>query len=254
MRFTVAGIYLIWISALTSIAQSYDHTSVFAHNDYDQPVPFYRAYSLQVGFIEADIFLRGDQLMVAHHQNEIKVGRTLDSLYLIPLQREIRKNNGSAYVDAGLSLVLMIDLKTEGTSTLKKLADKLSQYNELITAKNFQVAISGNVPDPDQWKNYPTFIHFDGRPNINYSDEQLARVTLISNSFGNYSHWDGKGSIPKEDRKKIEAVVKSVHVRGKKLRFWGAPDFENGWQTLMKLKVDVIGSDHVPDLVAYLKK
>src|SRR5687767_9933128 len=106
----------IWIFVLSftyslpGMAQHYTPSQVFAHNDYVRPKPFYTAYDLGVGYIEADVFLQDGDLLVAHHRNEIVPGRTLEKLYLQPLLEKIQKH-GSVYDDAGRTLTLMIDLK-----------------------------------------------------------------------------------------------------------------------------------------------
>ncbi len=243
--------FIICIAGLQSLAQNYTSSSVFAHNDYEKPIPFYSAYHLQAGYIEADIFLQDGRLMVAHTRSEIDTNLTLDSLYLIPLQRSIRKNKGYAYADQQKSLTLMIDLKTDGNSTMQALVNTLNRYPDLINANNLKVVISGNVPDPASWEKIPSFIHFDGRPGIAYSPAQLERIQLISTSFP--VKWNGKGVLTTEDRDKITALRDDVHGKGKKIRFWGAPDFENAWIQFMNLQIDIIGSDQISILVPFIK-
>jgi alkaline phosphatase len=247
---------LLWVLlALCGIqghAQQYTSSSVFAHNDYVQPIPFYAAYQLQVGYIEADIFLQNGKLLVAHTQAEIDPTNTLDSLYLKPLLKRININGGYAYKDIKKSLSLMIDLKTEGLATLHALVKLLEHYPKLTAAKNFEIVISGNVPEPARWAEFPSFIHFDGRPGKLYTTEQLARVSLISTSFTQYSRWNGKGVLSALDLQKIQQVKSEARAIGKKLRFWAAPDFENAWIQLMKLNVDVIGSDQVSNLITFI--
>jgi len=247
---------LLWVLlALCGIqghAQQYTSSLVFAHNDYVQPIPFYAAYQFQVGYIEADIFLQNGKLLVAHTQAEIDPTITLDSLYLKPLLKQINSNGGYAYKDIKKSLNLMIDLKTEGLATLHALVKLLEHYPKLRTAKNFEIVISGNVPEPARWVEFPSFIHFDGRPGKSYTTEQLARVSLISAAFTDYSRWNGKGVLPASDLQKIQQVRAETHAAGKKLRFWAAPDFENAWIQLMKLNVDVIGSDQVSNLITFI--
>ena len=233
-------------------AQSYTAQSVFAHNDYVKLNAFYESYGYGVGYIEADIFFRDNELLVAHSRQEIKNERTLRNLYLTPLQNEIDKNNGWAYPDTTMHLTLMIDLKTEGTSTLKELVRQLKEFPGLLSCKGLDIAVSGNVPPPDTWDQFPAFIKFDGRPGIQYNELQLARVLLISTSFWDHSKWDGSVELPEIDKQKMTNLIGSVHALGKKIRFWAAPDFESGWTTLMNLDVDVIGTDRVPDLVSFL--
>ena len=111
--------FLLSVTLFTASSQEYTLSSIFAHNDYVHPIPFYTAYFQQVGFIEADVFLTKNGLMVAHEQKEIEVERTLDELYLKPLSEKIKKQQGFVYADHAKTLTLMIDLKTEGVFYVK---------------------------------------------------------------------------------------------------------------------------------------
>lgn len=254
MAMKIISSILLCSVSLIAVSQHYTPSSVFAHNDYAQVNPFYGAYENRVGYIEADIFLRNNELFVAHLQTEINAERTLASLYLIPLQETIIKNKGWAYPDSTITLTLMIDLKTEGVATANKLVDQLNQHKELLMCKTLEIMISGNVPDPKLWKDIPPFIFMDGRPNIPYTADQLDRVGLISTNFNQYVSWSGKDKLKEEYLTKLELLIRSVHSKGKKIRFWAAPDFENGWKTLQGLGVDVIGTDNVEGLMAFMKK
>lgn len=117
-------------------AQDYTTSQVFAHNDYVRKDPFYTAYDLGVGYIEADVFLQDGALMVAHHRNEIADGRTLQTLYLEPLSQKIRQFKGSVYQDPEQKLTLMIDLKTEGVSTLNAIVGLINKYPALMNSPN----------------------------------------------------------------------------------------------------------------------
>ena len=93
LRLLMFSVLLFFVSCLN--AQEYTAASVFAHNDYVHPIPFYSSYYLQAGFIEADIFLKGDMLLVAHTTSEIDEANTLESLYLNPIQKNIDVVNPS---------------------------------------------------------------------------------------------------------------------------------------------------------------
>jgi len=242
--FTVVGI--------TTNGQEYTTSSIFAHNDYVHPIPFLTSYYQQVGFIEADIFLQQGELMVAHTRQEISKGRTLEELYLKPLVDKINTHNGFVYATQDKPLTLMVDLKTEGTTTLKVLVQKLKLYPSLQRCPTFTLVISGNVPDPATWKDYPAFIFFDGRPGRPYTDEQWKRISFVSTAFSDHATWNGKGVLTKAEHEKITSLITKVHAAGKKIRFWGAPDFPNAWLTFMNLKVDILGTDDVAGLSKFI--
>ena len=250
---TTTYLFLLFL-ATPSLAQPFSSSSIFAHNDYVQPNPFFSSYDNQVGYIEADVFLINNELFVAHTQKEIKEGKTLSALYLDPLQKKIIGNKGRAYSDSTLTLTLMIDLKSEGVAAVANLVVQLNGYPELITCQSLKIMISGNVPDPSLWKNIPSIIYMDGRPGIAYTLEQLERIGLISTNFNNHARWNGSGELPPGSKAKIETLIREVQAKGKKLRFWAAPDFENGWETLMSLKVDVIGTDAVDQLTDFINR
>lgn len=231
----------------------YSPANVHAHNDYEQPVPFFAAYAAQVGSMEADIFLQNGELYVAHDLKDIRPDRTLEALYLKPLQKQIQQNNGTPYSQPKAKLQLLVDLKTDGKATLPVLVKMLEKYPEISTNPAVQVVISGNRPAPATWAQYPDFIYFDGRPGEHYTREQLERVALFSDNFRNYTQWNGKGPIAKNERNKIEHLVDSVHQLNRKFRFWATSDNKTSWQTLMHLGVDYIGTDDVVGLTSYLK-
>ena len=224
-----------------------------AHNDYEQPVPFFAAYDAQVGSIEADVFLQNGALYVAHDPEDIRPDRTLEALYLKPLQKKIQQNNGTPYSQPETKLQLLIDLKTDGKATLPVLVKTLEKYPGISKNPAVQVVISGNRPAPAAWSQYPDFIYFDGRPAETYTPQQLARIALFSDSFRNYTQWKGEGPIAQKEQDKIEQLVDSVHQMNRKFRFWATPDNERSWQTLMQLGVDYIGTDDVAGLTSFLK-
>ncbi|HEY9045125.1 MAG TPA: alkaline phosphatase [Ohtaekwangia sp.] len=234
-------------------SQVYTSSSIHAHNDYVQPIPFFAAYYQQVGSIEADVFLLNNELYVAHTDKEIATDKTLDKLYLAPLAEKIKFHNGGVYAK-GTPLNLLIDLKTEGIPTLQALVKKLKKYPALTNCSALTITISGSVPDPSRWAEFPNYIHFDGRPTVVYTPQQLARVSMISDDFSSYTTWNGKGIILAPDKKKIQDAIASVHARGKKIRFWATPDQVNAWRTLQKLQVDYIGTDNVTALATFIAK
>lgn len=249
--FTLLGAMTI----VSAQCQTFDASRIFAHNDYARAVPFYTAYDLGVGYIEADIFLYEDTtLSVAHEQEEITEGRTLEVLYLAPLMEKVRQHNGSVYADSARSLTLMIDLKTAGEPTLSAVVRLLQRYPELLSCRTLHFMISGNVPPPARWPAYPDFITFDGRPQTRYTDSQWARIAMISTSFTQHFKWDGRSKITGDMRAKIGALVKEAHLKGKPFRFWATPDFEDAWKELRGLPIDVVGTDDVAGLYAFLQQ
>ena len=232
-------------------AQEYTSSNIHSHNDYESKLPFYGAYSNETGVIEADVFLVNNELFVAHTSKEIASHNTLKSMYLEPLSSKL-KNLGSKAYPSNKALLLMIDIKSDADSTLKVIAQQLKTFPDIIANKNIKVVISGNRPNPAQWKDYPEFIYFDGRLNENYTTEELARVEMISEDLHELTVWNGKGVLTQADLEKIQSTIKKVHNQNKKIRFWATQDNVNTWMTLMNLKVDFIGTDNVPELTHFI--
>jgi alkaline phosphatase len=238
-----------WISASAQSPQS-----IFAHNDYLKPNPFHAAYQERVGYIEVDVFLKGNELLVAHTRKQLEAGRNIEGMYLKPLLAEVLKNDGFAYPDSTLSLRLMIDIKTDVMPTLRRLVEILSGYPDLTVCKNLYFTISGNMPAPRDWAWVPPFISFDGRPGISYDEEQLKRVPLVSANFNGYSSWKGKREMDPRDRARLAEAILTVHLLGKPVRFWASPDTRNAWEQLAALGVDVINTDDVKRVVEFLRE
>lgn len=246
-------LFFVFLYQGLSAQKLYTAANVHAHNDYQQPVPFFAAHSKQVGSIEADVFLQNGELYVAHELKEIQPGHTLEALYLRPLQKQIQKNKGTPYSQTEAKLQLLIDLKTDGKATLPVLVKTLEKFPEISNNPAIQIVISGNKPDPTTWSQSPDFIHFDGTPGEPYTPEELQRIALFSDNFRKYTQWKGKGLIANNERDRIKHLVDSTHQLNKKFRFWATPDNETSWQTLTQLGVDYLGTDDVVGLTKYLK-
>lgn len=232
----------------------YSTANAHSHNDYEQAIPFRAAYDQQFGSIEADVFLQDGKLLVAHQRSELSSGKTLEALYLDPLNQCIKKNNGFVYNDKSRTLQLMIDLKTQSVPTLDKLIEILGRYPALTSASSLKIVISGNRPPARDFKNYPAYLYFDGELSADYPGDALPKIEMLSDNFRKYSTWNGKGIIPEAERIKVEAAIKKGHDLHKKARFWNAPDIINAWYEFMNLGVDYINTDHIEAIGTFLRQ
>ena len=218
-----------------------------SHNDYKQNIPLLRAYYAGMGSIEADVFLKDGRLFVAHELKEIKPKETLKSRYIDPLYDLYKENRDHPYADTTLKLQLVIDIKEDHEHVLPQLLKELKPYMEMVDWHNnpnaIRLVISGDMPTPENFKNYPDIISFDGRPTTVYTDEQLKRVAMISDELSKYTVWNGKGTPTKPDKEKLKALVQSAHQKNKPFRFWATQDSPNTWVELEKFGVDWINTD-----------
>ncbi len=239
------------MAGASSYAQSsYNINRGHSHNDYEQDLPFLRAYQAGLGSIEADVFLRDGKLLVAHEEKSIDPSRTLDSLYLTPISRYFRANRGRIYADTSRSLQLVIDLKDNYKKVLPVLIRSLQAYRDVFdpgqAKHSVRIVLSGDIPPPAMFSEFPEYIFFDGRPEITYSGDQLKRIGMISDALGSYSTWNGKGTPTPRDLLKLRAVVTKAHQLEKPFRFWATKDNPTSWMQLENLGADWIGTDH-PD-------
>ena len=188
---------ILVLSSAMAIAQPQHYTvaNAHSHNDYEQKIPFWMAYNAGFGSIEADIFLVDTTLYVAHDRNELKREMKLASAYLDPILSCLQKNHGFPYGDHKKKLQLLIDIKTDSIHTLNALVSLLKKYPAFIRSQSLSWVITGNRPDESLFNNYPDFIRFDGELHKEYSKTALAKISLMSDDFKIYSHWDGNRSF-----------------------------------------------------------
>lgn len=249
-------LFLLYVGVASAQPASYTTANAHSHNDYEQAMPLQSAYRERFGSIEADVFLVDStgRLWVAHQLEELKRERRgLDSLYLRPLSDSIAKNEGRVYAEDGRGLQLMIDLKTDAAATLDALVRTLEEFPALTKASSLRIVISGNRPSPDSFSVYPSYIFFDAEPGRTYSEQALSRIAMISAPFTKYSSWNGEGTLPLKDSVALERVIGEAHFLGKPFRLWAAPDNENAWRTLMRLRVDYINTDKIEELADFLR-
>jgi len=223
-----------------------------SHNDYENANPFYTAYDNNFGSIEADIFYIQDSLYVGHVLGDIAKKRTLQNFYLDPLNKKINENGGHPYKDSSQVLQLLIDIKTDPYRTLQRLVTVLNQYPFITASNKVKIVITGGRPKPNEFINYPNYIYFDGDLEKQYAPNELNRIGLFSADFTQYSVWNGKGIMVKQEKIKVDSIINSVHSLGKQIRFYGSPDYLNAWQQFIKMKVDFINTDHIVELAKFL--
>jgi alkaline phosphatase len=198
--------------------------------------------------------LSEDELLVAHTERDIPNHKTFEDVYIKPLVEFIKSNNGYVYDDTSLSLILMLDVKSEAVPTITKFIELLSKYPELTQCKSLKLLVSGNRPDPRTFASYPPYIWFDGLLSNRYKKDELDRIAILSDNFKEYSAWKGTGDIPAKDWDALQKAVAKGHELGKKVRFWNTPDFVEGWQKILELDVDYLDSFSIKSLAEYLKK
>jgi alkaline phosphatase len=226
-----------------------------SHNDYVQHFPFYQAYYADMGSVEADVYLKNGKLLVAHNEEDTDPSKDLKTLYLDPIAKVFAQNKGRAYADSTKKLQLLIDIKTGHKEVLSELIKELKPYLPVFDQKQnknaVRILISGDVPPAANFKDYPDYINFDGRTTNTYTDEQLTRIGLVSESIASFTVWNGKGTPTPSDKVKLMNAIAIAHKWKKPFRFWGTKDNPNTWKELDNMGADWIGTDHPEKLHDY---
>jgi hypothetical protein len=237
-----------------------------AHNDYEHPRPLFDALDHRFGSVEADIFLVGDQLLIGHTEGDLDPTRTLESLYLDPLAALVKANHGSVYRGYRRPLQLLIDIKTEGSSTYLELDRHLQRYQHLFTTYAHGRVHPGavtNVISGDRAARTPMEAQtvrrafYDGRLTDLGTSAPASFVPLISDNWQLNFTWLGDGAFPDTERQKLRGIIGQAHARGQKVRFWNTPDLAGPardalWSELLAAGIDYFNTDDLAGLETFL--
>ncbi|TDQ07111.1 alkaline phosphatase [Pedobacter metabolipauper] len=243
---TLSTLLMLNLSANAQVKRT--ENSGHSHNDYNQNFPFFMAYYAGMGSVEADVFIKNGKLLVAHNEEDTDPDKTLESLYLLPIAKLFKQNQGHIYTDTSKKMQLVIDIKANHKDVLavliNELKPNLAVFNPKLNKNAVRIVISGDVPPAVNFKDFPDYIYFDGRPDKIYTPEQLGRIAMISDDISSYVVWNGKGTPTPPDRKALVEVIGKAHSLNKPFRFWATKDNPNTWKELEHLGADWIGTDH----------
>ncbi|MGW5427335.1 phosphatidylinositol-specific phospholipase C/glycerophosphodiester phosphodiesterase family protein [Streptomyces sp. NPDC004059] len=237
-----------------------------AHNDYEHPRPLFDALDHRFNSVEADIFLVGDELLIGHDSSELDPSRTLESLYLDPLAARVRADHGSVYRGWRRPLQLLIDIKTEGSSTYLELDRHLRRYPHLFTRYAHGRVHPGPVTaviSGDRAARIPMEAQderrafYDGRLTDLGSTAPASFISLISDNWTQNFTWSGEGAFPDAERQKLRNITAAAHARGQQVRFWATPDAAGPardalWTELLAAGVDYLNTDDLAGLENFL--
>ena len=252
-----AGIAAVGSASLAAVVTP--QPRAHAHNDYAHPRPLLDA--LEHGFcsVEADVYLEGGALLVAHLPFQTTPARTLRGLYLEPLRRRVAAAGGRVYPGQGFTL--LVDVKSDAEATYAALRAQLADYADLLTEfraegveeRAVTVLVSGNRARAALAAESPRWAALDGRLPDLEGDAPSALIPLVSARWSAEFAWDGAGSMPVGERARLHELVRRAHAQGRRLRFWGTPEAPALWSELRAAGVDLIGTDELERLRAHLE-
>ena len=254
-------IALVFMAAAVQ-AQSFTLPNAYAHNDYCHKRPLLDALENGFTYVEADVYLRNSQLIVAHILPCFKKKRTLEALYLKPLLEYVqsskldKKQNGIN----DCPLTLMIDIKSEANKTYEALLLLLEKYKTILsgyedghtTHRNVTIVLTGHKPYELIKHNESRFVFMDDDLKKAGSDSGTDMYPIASCKYSSLLKWKGKGIIPEIELHRLEYYVTQAHKNGRKVRLWASPENEVVWSKLLKCNVDLLNTDRLKILRKFL--
>lgn len=256
-----------------------------SHNDYWRKVPLFSALHAGCIGVEADVWLFNNdrKLYVGHDTAALTQHRTFESLYINPLVELLNRTNPSTMfyndtrrgvfdVDPEQSLILLVDVKTDGVETWPEVMRQLEplrsrgwlSYVEdgVVHRRPVTVVGTGNTPF-DLIVQNPTYrdAFFDAPLNRMwedpYSDEDSTAsgsltYNITNSEYASVSFRSAVGAVwfnlSQKQLQIIRGQVKGAHKRGLKARYWDLPAWpislrNRVWNTLMREGVDVLNVD-----------
>lgn len=223
-----------------------------AHNDYLHKRPLLDALDNGFFSVEADIFYRDGNFIVAHIKTGIRKKNTLERLYLEPLRQHVQANNGRVYPNAPCEFELMLDLKGGWSSAQIDSLERLAQrYAEMFTVFEngnkrtgaVKIVLSGGNGNYDARNKNPRYFSLDGGVGDFNSPLDSTLICRTSASYKNHFKWRGRGEMPEAERQLLRKYVADAHSTGRKIRFWAAGNREKVWKELMDAGVDWVNVD-----------
>jgi hypothetical protein len=259
---TVAWAVVTWGSALSSLCRAEpSHTPRFmthSHNDYSGRKPLVDALANRFDSVEADVWLVGERILVSHlgliYRGDLK------ELYLDPLQKRVSEK-GSVHGD-GQTFYLWLDLKSDDLKMVDALHKLLSSYRMLATfteedthAAPVTVVLTGNKKVKSEYVTRFALRKACRDSNIyDFQDPHAdSRWSWYSLRWSDHFKWKGTGPVPENQKLLLKTLVRSIHEKKRRVRFWDAPDTPEFWRLAQETGVDAVGTDRVDQLGNFVR-
>ncbi|NUS49823.1 MAG: glycerophosphodiester phosphodiesterase [Nocardioidaceae bacterium] len=248
-------------------AQATPLQQAHAHNDYEHRRPLQDALDHGFTSVEADVCLEDGQLLVTHDCTQTTHGRTLEKLYLSPLEARRRMNGGTEYPGWGGTFQLLVDVKSAAGPTWQAIDQVLREHPTLMTTFTpserhdgaVTAVISGNRDKAAMLAQPERYAGYDGRLGDLDGNLPSSFMPLVSDNWTKSFTWDGTGDMPADQEKKLRDIVAKAHDHGYRVRFWETPDQagparDRLWSKLVQVGVDQINTDDLDGLQRFLSR
>ena len=264
-HFTTRYLFLTVIVSLLSLtvsSQVIPLPHAYAHNDYWHKRPLLDAMANGFTHFEADVYLRRSKLLVAHRLPFLKKRHTIERLYLKPLLHQLTNTQAQAQTPLD-TVVLMIDIKSNGKKTYAALRSILNKYKAIlstcekgkVTIRNLTLVLTGHRPLKLLKSEESRFVFADADlRKINNTEDCPEMFTMASCKYSSLLKWKGKGEIPETEKENLVQLVNKAHLSGTKVRLWGSPENEIVWNFLRDCGVDLISTDKLVALKQFFTR
>ncbi len=235
----------------------------FSHRDDEQARPLFEAFEQGFRHIEMDVWHVFGRTLVAHDPQDLRPWNTLQRLYLDPL-RTLHEDRA---ISGGDPIWLFVDTKTRAHpmhGALERLAhayrDVVADPTNPADERPVRLLLTGNRPSYERLERTPDRrTALDGRLSDVGVRTDPTMMPVVSDHWRKHFTWRGQGAMPEEERARLRGQVAALRVSGQRLRFWETPDApgperEALWATLLDEGVDLINTDDVHGLAAFLRR
>ena len=198
-----AFITIILFTSYNANSQNIILSNGYAHNDYWHKRPLFDALDKGFTYVEADVFLKGDKLVVAHYFLS-KKNRTLEDLYLKPLLNYVCENRKENLGISSYPITLMIDIKSNANKTYQALALLLNKYKSILSGyengelglKDVTIILTGHKPYDILSKDRNRLVFMDDNLKNLEGNSANCLYKTASCKYSNLLQWKGNGAIP----------------------------------------------------------
>ena len=219
-----------------------------SHNDYEQKRPLLDAVASRISSVEADLFLEGDVIMVAHDRGKWR--GEFESLYLKPLNELWQKD--ALPVRGGETFLLWLDLKDGSPALRRHLRRVLGTYPVTSRADpahaRVQIILTGDKAGKEAFvAEYPSELVSRDSNDFSQDDPPGSQAwSWYALDWKKIGIWNGEGSMPASERKQLLEIVGRIHASGRKVRLWRHPATLGFWREASDCGVDRLGTDVIP--------
>jgi hypothetical protein len=224
----------------------------YAHNDYANPRPLGDA--LERGFrgVEVDLFLLRGELVAAHERGAARRGRSLEALYLAPLEALVRRCG--RVVPGREPFLLNVELKESSRAAFDSLLALVGRHPELFDGRADGAAprspvelvlVGWHPPATALARVLPPAVGLQvqvtdrTRP---IDPDPAGLVRLVSLNYGKTVGWSGRGPPPASLREWLAALRRAkAAAPHRRARVYNVPPEPAIYRPFLEAGIDLIG-------------